>query len=464
MDFGGTKSLQATLFRQLLRELGNRAMIVRSHRNLSQLTLAVFCIALLLSGCAAQPAKLWPAGAPPRNDTIAGAPIKLRVWMAADYTNHPPIADLVADFQRAYPNITVELTGYTWEDIPAKVRLAIAQGQPPDVAHQHPFVMGAQGMAEPLDDLWRAWGAENQFMPGAIDDITWQGTRYGVPLDINALFMIYNKAAFKRAGLMPPGPDYTFEQLWRDLEKLTALDRDHYGMALSAGGWDMYGLIRSNGGELAEERGGRFVPTLAAPRVVEAVRFFADVGRAQLGTLPPPQPRQSDHPAALFGQRKVAVFFSGPWDIARLKQEAPADVFAEVGTALLPIAQPGAPRGSVQGGGGLFVPKGAAHREAAFEFMKWAVSDRYALRMAQEMGRFPVRAALYDDPYFKTEPLLEPFLEQLKGARPYRLEAYGDLHRLWEDALRACFAPGADVDEILQDANRRAQALVAAGP
>jgi ABC-type glycerol-3-phosphate transport system substrate-binding protein len=74
-----------------------------------------------------------------------------------------------------------------------------------------------------------------------------------------------------------------------------------------------------------------------------------------------------------------------------------------------------------------------------------------------------VRTALYDDPYFKSEPMLVPFLEQLKNARPYRLEAYADIHRIWQDAIRACFAPNADVAAILHDAKQRAQRLAGAG-
>jgi ABC-type glycerol-3-phosphate transport system substrate-binding protein len=437
---------------------------VSDHKRNRYLIFAVaawWCI--LLASCGTAPEIAWPSGAPARNAAIAGTPIVLRVWMAADYATQPPILDMVADFQRAYPNVKIEITSYTWEEIPSKVRLAISQGNPPDVAHQHAFVMGAQGMAAPLDDLWQQWGAAGQFMPGAMDDVTWQGVRYGVPLDINALFMIYNKAAFAQAGLTAPGHEYTFKQLRHDLEELTTPDHSRYGMALSASGWDIYGLVRSNGGELSDERSGRLVPTLDDPRVVETLQLLAGVGRDQLGTLPPLQPRQSDHPVVLFSQRKVALFFSGPWDITRLRQEARPEVFAEVGTALLPVARPGAPNASVQGGGGLFVPKGAAHREAAFEFMKWAVSDRYALRLAKEMGRYPVRTALYDDPYFKSEPLLAPFLEQLKNARPYRLEAYADIHRIWEDAIRASFAPGADAAAILHDAQQRAQRLVGTG-
>jgi ABC-type glycerol-3-phosphate transport system substrate-binding protein len=423
----------------------------------------ILLVALLLAlaGCGVQaPPADWLAGAPPRNPAVADTPITLRVWMAADYAEQPPIRDLVKDFQQAYPNVKVELTGYVWQDMAGKVRLAISQGTPPDVAHQHAFAMGAQGMAEPLDDLWQQWGAADQFMPGALEDVTWQGVRYGVPLDINTLFTIYNKAAFAQAGLAAPGPGYTFAQLRSDLEKLTTADRSRYGIALTSSGWGMYGMVRSNGGELLHERGGKPVVSLDDPKVVEIVDFFADLGKRRLGTLPPLQPRQSDHPVVLFSQRKVALFFSGPWDITRLKQEAPPEVYAEVGAAPLPAPSAGAPGASVQGGGSLFVPKGAANRVAAFEFMKWAVSDRYALRMAQEMGRYPVRSALYDDPYFKSEPLLLPFLDQLKTARPHKLEAFAAANSAWESAVRGAFAPDADVAALLADAQRKAQQAI----
>jgi ABC-type glycerol-3-phosphate transport system substrate-binding protein len=419
-------------------------------------------ILVVLSACGPQAQANWPAGVPPRNLALMERPITLRVWMAADYANQPPIMDLVNDFHQAYPNIDIEITGYIWQEMADKVRLAISQGTPPDVAHQHAFAMGAQGMAEPLDDLWQQWGAVGQFMPGAIDDVTWQGRKYGVPLDINALFTIYNKAAFQEAGLELPGEGYTFAQFRSDMERLAAPERQRYGIALSSSGWGMYGLLRSHGGEIFHEENGKVRVTLDDPNVIETLRLFSELGQDQLGTLPPPQPRQSDHPVVLFSERKVALFFSGPWDLNRLKQEAPPEVYAEVGTAPLPVVKAGDTSASVQGGGSLFVPKGAEHRVAAFEFMKWAVSDRYALRMAKEMGRYPVRATLYDDPYFQSEPLLLPFLEQLKTARPYKLEAYATASNIWSKAVRDTFTPGANVDVIMSNAQREAQRAIAA--
>jgi ABC-type glycerol-3-phosphate transport system substrate-binding protein len=382
--------------------------------------------------------------------------------MAADYAGPAPILELADAFQQAYPNIKIELSGYDWQEMAGKVRLAISQGAPPDVAHHHAFAMGAQGMAEPVDDLWQQWDAAGQFMPGAMEDVTWKGRRYGVPLDINALFMIYNKVAFEQAGLSPPGPGYTFAQLRSDLEELTKPSEGRYGIALSASGWSMYGLLRSHGGELLHEDGETVRVSLNDPQVVETLQFFSDLGRDQLGTLPPPQPRQSDHPVVLFSERKVALFFAGPFDLARLKHEAPPEVYAEVGTALLPVLEDGAASLSVLGGGSLFVPAGAEHREAGFEFMKWAIADRYALRMAQEMGRYPVRSTMYQDRSFRTEPLLLPFLEQLKTARPYKLEAYATASTIWSNAVHNVFTPGANVEVIMSIAQKEAQKAVEA--
>jgi len=140
---------------------------------------------LLLTGCNSfqPPAPSWPSGVPPRNTAITTAPITLHVWLAADYIDTQPVRDLIRDFEQAYPNITVEpKSGILWEKMTGEVELAVSQGNPPDVAHGHAFAVGAQGLAEPLDDLWQAWNSENEFIPGAVEDVLWKGHYYGVPV------------------------------------------------------------------------------------------------------------------------------------------------------------------------------------------------------------------------------------------------------------------------------------------
>ncbi len=401
---------------------------------------------------------VWPAGVPPRNSAIGTKPVTLKVWFAADYADTAPIRALVRDFEAAYPNVKVELrSGIVWERMRREVELAAAQGDPPDVAHYHAFAMGAQGLAEPLDDLWAAWNAESEFMPGAMEDVLWKGRYYGVPLDINALFTIYNIKMIREARLPEPNPRWTFDDLEVMAGRLTNPDGSQYALPLTLNGWDLNGLINAAGGQLLTEENGRVVPTLDDPQVLRVLSLYRRLGLTdQVATLPPPIIRQSDHPVSLFQSGKVALFFSGPWDIARLRKEAP-NIMSNVGTAPLPRGRGPTAGGSVQGGGSLFVPRGAQQRELAFEFMKWAVADPYAKRLAVELGRYPVRKHLYEDPEITQDPLLEPFFDQLKRAHPYKLEAYVQAVDTWEKVIKSVFDPSADLYQELQIAQQEMQ-------
>jgi ABC-type glycerol-3-phosphate transport system substrate-binding protein len=417
---------------------------------------------LILPGCAAlQPPTAWPAGAPPRNAAIASEPITLKVWLAADYIDTAPIRDLIADFERAYPNITIEPTsGILWEDMAQRIELAVSQGDPPDVAHGHAFAFGAKGLAEPVDDLWERWNVENEFMPGAIEDVLWKGSFYGVPLDINALFTIYNRRLLREVRLQEPRRLWTFDDLEVMAPRLTKRDGSQHALAMTSSGWALAGLINAAGGSLITERDGRIVATITDEPVIETLRLYRRIGLdLRAGTLPPPILRQTDHPVRLFADGKVAMFFSGPWDLAILRQEAP-EIMEDVGTAPLPRGRWTQTGGSVQGGGSLFVPRGARHREAGFEFMKWAVADPYARRLALELGRYPVRKRLYESPEFQRDPLLKPFFEQLTTARPYKLEAYVAADEMWQEVVRRIFDPAADLDQMLRDAQERIQASI----
>jgi ABC-type glycerol-3-phosphate transport system substrate-binding protein len=287
--------------------------------------------------------------------------------------------------------------------------------------------------------------------------VIWQKRIYGVPLDVNTIFTIYNRKILSEKGVAPPSDRWTFDEFHAMVGRLTEPDGSRYGTALSASGFTLSGVVRAAGGDLLAEQNGKVVATLDDPAVVRVLTLWNTMGlKERIGTLPPPQPRQSDAPIALFEAGKIALFFSGPWDLARLRNEAPS-MMDHIGTAPLPRGEGQSAGGSVQGGGSLFVPRGARNREAAFELMKWVTSDPYARRLATEMGRYPVKKAQYKDPALNADPLLRPFFEQLNRARPYRLEAYRGANNAWVAAIRDALQPGADIPAILKQAQAEAQ-------
>jgi ABC-type glycerol-3-phosphate transport system substrate-binding protein len=384
-------------------------------------------------------------------------PTVLTVWLAADYAGSPVFAALNTEFESRHPGVKVKLLGVPWEDMPTKVKTAIIGGKPPDVAHQHPFALGAQGFAEPLDDLWARWGKAGEFLPGALEDATWRGVSYGLPLDINCTVLIYNRDAYRAEGLREPGREYSFGALEADLAKLTNPGKQRYGIGLTTGGWHTYAWIRANGGELLRETDTGVRATFTDPRTVEAVRFLADLGhRHHFGPTPTSKARDYDDATTLFAVGRVAVAYTGPWDFPNIRKNAPGLNF---GVLRFPAGRDGIRRGSVQGGGGLFVPKGAAHRELAFEWMKLAVADTYAMRLAREEGRFPVRKHLYADPWFKQDPAIRTFVAALPDARPFKLDAYPQANQAFQDAVKEAFY-GADPAVTLARAQHVAQLAI----
>ncbi len=427
-------------------------------------------LALTGAGCAQErrPAGDAPAGGerpaaavtgavPPVNPALVGKPATLTVWLAADYASAPLYQDLVAEFEHAYPGVTVKLLGVPWEDMPTKVKTAIIGGRPPDIAHQHPFALGAQGFAEPLDDLWQAWGAERDFLDGPLSDVTWRGKRYGVPLDTNCTILVYNRALLRAAGVAEPGPGYTFTRWREDLRKLTDPAAGRYGIGLTTGSWHTYAFVVANGGDVMAEQQGRVRATFTEPRTVEAISFLTGLGhRDHLGPTPTTKAKDYEDAATLFTAGKVAMIYTGPWDFATIRKNAPD---LDFGVTRFPAGMDGQARGSVQGGGGLFVPLGAPNRALAFEWMKWAVSERYAMRLARELGRYPVRRALYADPFFKQDPAVRTFVAALPGARPYKLDAYPQANQAFMDAVKLAFY-GGDPAQALATAERVAQLAI----
>ncbi|RKL65007.1 hypothetical protein CR203_23020 [Salipaludibacillus neizhouensis] len=376
----------------------------------------------------------------------------LEVWMAADYIDEAPVQDAIAEFMEVYPNINVETAGHTWGDMQDQVRLAVNGGAPPDLAHFHAFSMGNQGLAEPVDDLWEEWGAEEEFLPGAVDNVTWEGTKYGVPIDINTTFYLYNTEMFEEKNLSPPT---TLEEFTEVSIEVADLDQGRYGFVPAASTWGLHGWMVSEGAEILTEEDGEWSTNFTDEKVLDVVKTYTDIATEhKVGPLPPAQARQSDHPVAMFGNERAAAIISGPFDISRIENEFP-EMFDKVGTALLP----GSGKGSVAGGGSMFVPKDSENREASFELMKWIISDKYAIRMADEMGRHPVKAHMYENELY-ADPLLEPFIETLQHAEQYYLEAFPEANSAYSDAFRNVF-DGADIEEAFTEAQEKAEEALA---
>ncbi len=403
--------------------------------------------AVLLAACGRQPRTGdSAAGFPAVNRAIAHNKINLRVLLAAELFRAAPFADLFAAFSRAYPNVDVDVFGASWDEIPERVRSAAQAGAPFDVAYHHAFAFGRAGLAERLDDLWRPWGAQTRFFGAALDMGTWGGSRYGVPLDLDTVFTIYNPDLFRAVGAAVPTGTTSVADLQAQLLKFQG--QPFKGVGLTRSPVTNYGVVRAFGGDLLNPQATKV--TLNDPRSVAAVRWMSELAvRYQVGT-DPAAAKPEEQPLRLFMKGQLALLFAGSAELREVRRGRIA-----VGTAELPKAGDGSTSGSVMGGGSLLIGKGSPNRLAAFELIKWCLARPHQLRMARELGRLPALADLYRDGSLGADdPLLKASVSQLERATPFKLEAFPEGLQAWSDAVAAAYA-GTDPQKALDDAQAK---------
>lgn len=376
-------------------------------------------------------------------------PTTLRVLMADDWAGTAGVVAAVREFERANPGVRVQVQGRPFGQIPEAVRA----GENFDVAHWHAFAAAAQGLAQPLDELWESLAPED-YLPGAVEGVRWAGGSYGLPLDVNAMVLMVNPDRLAERGIALPDGTTTFDDITRIAAATTDEAAGQRGIAVASSSWSTYGWIRANGGEVVEiEDDGSVTFTLDTPEVIEALDFLGAMV-ADETAFPPFAQQTSSDAFSLFQAESTAMHVAGMWDAQTL-----ADAPWEVTMLPLPRGVTGATQGSALGGSSLFVPTSSTNLELAVAFMRHLTDDVYARQFAAENGRLPARRAVFDEPFLST-PIYQAVREQLETAHPMRLIAFPDAAAAFTVAIDQVLTGRADAATALAAAQDTAERSV----
>ena len=161
------------------------------------------------------------------------APVTLSFWEQEGEDVDVFIDGLIADFQAANPDITIERTHYENEALRDQFQTAsIANSAPEVVRVPNDFAgpFSALEIVAPMDQLFDQ-AFLDQFFQGALDPAVVAGTLWGVPDNYgNHLMLIYNKELI----LTPPT---TFEDLITQAKDLTQGDIQGFAYNLNEPFW-----------------------------------------------------------------------------------------------------------------------------------------------------------------------------------------------------------------------------------
>lgn len=141
----------------------------------------------------------------------------------ADPKYAPYFESVVKDYMAANPEVKIDLEQVGDQPYKDKIRVLSASKQLPDIYFSwagdfaNKFVRA--NLAADLTSVIgpnTEWG--KTFSPAALKAFETDGKNYGVPIDLDAKYMVYNKEAFQKAGITAP-PD-SLETLLSDCTKL----------------------------------------------------------------------------------------------------------------------------------------------------------------------------------------------------------------------------------------------------
>jgi sn-glycerol 3-phosphate transport system substrate-binding protein len=328
-------------------------------------------------------------------------------WHAMSGVNGEAINKIVAGFNSSQSKIKVETVFQgNYDDLLAKLNTAIASNAAPALVQVYDigqrYMYDSQQVVPMQAFIDRDKYATADFEPAVINYYKYQDKLQSMPFNASTPLLYFNKDAFKEVGLDPNKPPVTFTEIAEAAKKLTKKDASgatvRYGFGPSVYGWLFEQMMATSGALYADNGNGR---DNRATKVVyndAAGKAILDWWKAGVdgGYFFNPG-IDNDGAANAFNAQKTAMYIEST---ARLRGHITTIAGKyELGTGLYPRpdSKP-ATGGNIIGGASLYIMKSRppAEQQAAWEFVKYAMSPAVQGQWQADTGYYPIVKAAYD--------------------------------------------------------------------
>ncbi|MGD8622752.1 MAG: extracellular solute-binding protein, partial [Anaerolineales bacterium] len=402
---------------------------------------------LLMSLTACQPAETpEPEG-----------PVTITYWHTMSDPETAQLENVIAAFEAANPNITVDATRYAYDDFKPALLTALAGEEGPDTARLDIAWVSEfadQEALMQLDGVMPGFeGIIAGTFPGPLSTNYWEGHYYGLPQNTNTQVLLWNKEVFEAGGATPPETMEEFAQVACDLTE----GEEQYGYAL--GGtyfWAPAPIFYAMGGQIVDDDISTADGYINGPESVAAFTMLKDLfdqGCISPNVLGGGIGTADGHATGLY-----AMIIDGPWMVDIYKGNYPD---FEVNFAPIPTGPDGT-TSSVVGGEDLVIFEGTEHADAA---MKWAafLLGEESQKMMAEVGVIPTLSSLAGDE--SLPEYFDVFMEQLETAQarvPH--PKWGDMDGAINNAFQRMLRGEQSVQAALDQAAGEINELLGAEP
>ncbi|WP_040227267.1 ABC transporter substrate-binding protein [Bhargavaea cecembensis] len=350
--------------------------------------------------------------------------VEIEFWHAMSGAGQESLDGIVAGFNESQDDYVVnaEFQG-SYEELLTKLRSIGGTKDAPAIMQV--FEIGTKymidsGYIEPMQKFIDEDGYDlDQLEENILNYYRVDGELYSMPFNSSTPVMLYNKDAFKDAGLDPEKAPETFSEVIDAAAKLKT--GDMYGFSMLTYGWFFEELVATQGGLYVNEENGRAGDATEAvfngAEGLNVFNFLDTMNKAEtfgnFGT-------NWDDIRAAFSSGKVAMYMDSSAGVANAINNSPFDV----GVAYIPHADEVERNGVIIGGASLWMSKGIADEEqtAAWEFMKYLTTPEVQAQWHLDTGYFAINPDAYEEDIVKEKwdeyPQFQVTVDQLQDTKP----------------------------------------------
>jgi multiple sugar transport system substrate-binding protein len=326
------------------------------------------------------------------------------------------VLQLLPEFERAHPDVRVEVQQLPWTAAHEKLLTAFAGDATPDVCQLGntwiPELVALRAL-EPLDDaiakspVIRA----DAYFPGIWDTNVVDGKLYGVPWYVDTRLLFYRRDLLAQAGF--DAPPATWEEWARMMAALKARAGDgRYAILLPLNEFEPLVALGLQQAEPLLRDGGQW-GNFENPGFQHAMQFYVDAFRN--GWAPPLTNADVSNVWNEFGRGYFAFYISGPWNIGEFKRRLPANEQSNWMTA--PLPGPNGPGVSIAGGSSLVVFRKSRHRKESLQLIEFLSQPGVQQRFHELTGDLPPRRDAWEDARLANDIYARAFRDQLERVK-----------------------------------------------
>ena len=394
--------------------------------------------------------------------TMAAAKEKIVFWHAMGGNFQPTLNKIVEEYNKSQDEYEVEaLYQGSYQETLNKFKSVQGTDKAPALVQLNEIsteYMYNSGAITPMQNFVNRDSYDlSKLEDTLINYYTINGTLYSMPFNSSASVLLYNKDAFKEVGLDPEKAPRSYKEISEAAKKLTK-GTERYGFAMIMDAWFIEQLLANESTLYVNEENGRAgkAPTGVAyegDKIKAIFSWLNDMYRTNTATS---YGKEYQNTRAAFLSGKVTMYMDSSSGIQQLTELADF----EIGTAYVP-SESGEFIGVPIGGASLWVTNSVPtkQQEAAWDFIKYAVSKESQAFWASSTGYYSVNKEAYNLDLLKND--LEKTPQKLVAVNEIKntkktpatsgavVGVFPELRKLMTDAMEKVYVGNEKLDKVI---------------